>query len=200
MPIAGHSTCFSFITTPKGRRVRQAALRSVPPPDDVPAPPHLLLYHGQAAQQALARHHVAAQRAGHDLHPVQVTVDVGRSVVEFLTPDDLQQTGMMNVARVGAAVRDMIVAYWRGYLRAEGCSDAWLDAQVEWRAHRYLATRPDLLARLVTEPEFAHLRLVAFDWIEQGRPCRVALVPDRGAIVAAWCPTLALPVAIAPPR
>lgn len=173
-----------YARVPKGRRVRHLQLCSIDEPSERAwADDSLTLFHGSGtALRQLSKVHNDAIRNRQDIYVIEVSLNAEKSIVDFLTFDDLKRTRFLSMERASKAVLECIHSYWRGYLREEGRSDEWISANVEWRHHRFMSDRPDLVPRLGMEHEFRHLALIAFQIVEGREIYKAATVLDPTAI------------------
>lgn len=178
-----------YSVKPKGRRVRELELTSIGSPSqrNFPSENLSLFYGAQATLREMAKVHAEAIRNKQDLYQITVGIDVQKVTVEFLTFEDLKGTRMMNMERISHKVADCIQAYWSQYLHEEGRSDEWIANNVEWRRHRFMSDRPDLVTRLCKEPEFRHLALIIYQVVEGSDVYKVGTVLDPKAIKNAEC-------------
>ena len=178
-----------FDLKPKQRNIRSIKLTNIPAPKERSwAPGCLTLYYGAGQTlKALASQHIEASKNGQDMYQIDVGLHVGKIVLEFLTFEDLKKTKMMNVERVSKQVEEKIQDYWWDYLKQEGRSDDWIKANVEWRRHRYMSDRPDLIAKLSQEPEFKHLTMIVHQMVQNSEIFRVGVITDLTQIKSITC-------------
>ena len=176
---------------PKGRIVRELTLTNIQNPSGREFPKDLptLYYGAQTTLRQMAMVHAEAIRNKQDLYQITVAVDVDNIIVEFLTFEDLKKTRMMNMERISKDVNEKIQDYWWSYLKNEGFSDEWIKDNVEWRRHRFMSDRPDLLSHLVKEPEFRHLSMIIYQVVdtEKSDIYKVATVVNPHAIKSVTC-------------
>lgn len=190
-----------YALKPRGRRIRELELRSIAPPSGRQYPQdHLTLLYGRdTTLREMSRVHNEAIRNGQQMCAIDVSVNVGRVIVEYATFDDLKRTRFLNMERASKAVLERIQQYWCGYLGAEGRSAAWIEGNVEWRHHRFMSDRPDLVPRLANEEEFAHLALIAYQVVEGQEIYKAGTILDAGSITeVTWAADPQLKVALAP--
>lgn len=174
---------------PKGRHVRELQLDRIESPSQREFPTeYLTLYYGaQTTLREMSKIHAEALRNKQDLYQISVAVNVQKVIVEFLTFEDLKKTRLLNMERISKSVAERIQEYWWNYLREEGKSDEWIKDNVEWRRHRFMSDRPDLVARLAKEPEFSHLSLIVYQVVEGSEVYKVGTVVDPTAVKGATC-------------
>lgn len=190
-----------YALKPKGRRIRELELRSIEPPSGREYPKdHLTLLYGRdTTLRELSRVHNEAISHGQQMCQIDVSVNVGRVIVEYATFDDLKRTRFLNMERASKAVLVRIQQYWCGYLRGEGRSAAWITSNVEWRHHRFMSDRPDLVPRLAAEPEFANLALIAYQVVEGRDIYKAGTILDAESITAVtWAADPQLKVKLSP--
>lgn len=190
-----------YALKPKGRRIRELQLRSIAPPSGREYPKdHLTLLYGRdTALREMSKVHNEAISNGQQMCAIDVSVNVGRVIVEYATFDDLKRTRFLNMERTSRAVLERIQQYWGSYLREEGRSDDWIKGNVEWRHHRFMSDRPDLVARLADEEEFAQLALIAYQVVEGGEIYKAGTILDAGSITeVTWADDPQLKVTLAP--
>jgi len=182
-------TCFDL--KPKGRQARSLELKSIIAPHDREFDPNtmVMFYGAQSTLREMAKIHAQAISNGQDLYQIAVGVEVTKIIVEFLTLEDLKNTRMMNMERISKEVQSKIQEYWYNYLKAEGKSEEWITDNVEWRSHRYMSDRPDLVAKLAKEKEFKHLSLIAFQMVYNNTIYKVGMILDKKAIRDVKCKT-----------
>lgn len=178
-----------FDLKPKGRIARSLTLRSVPDPTERNFPQDMLtLYYGSGTTlKELSRVHHEAISHGQDLYQITVAVDVKEIILEFMTLSDLKFSRMLNLERASKEVLEKIKEYWWDYLKSEGYSDEWIETHVEWRRHRFVSDRPDLLERLKNEPEFKNLALIIYQVVSDNNIYKAATVLDPSAIREVQC-------------
>jgi hypothetical protein len=176
---------------PRGRTVRMLDLTPRIDIDGREFDPNTiaLFYGAQATLRQMSRLHAYAIRTQQDLYQISLGIDVENIIIEFLTLDDLKNTKMMNMERISKELQLLIQSYWRGYLKEEGLSDEWIDANVEWRSHRYVSERPDLISKLAKEPEFRHLNLIIAQIVENNEVLKIGIVLKKEAIEDVSCKT-----------
>jgi hypothetical protein len=176
---------------PRGRTVRSLDLKPQIDLDgrEFESGTIALLYGAQATLRQMSRLHAAAIRTQQDLYSISVGVDVENIIIEFLTREDLKNTKMMNLERISKELQLIIQDYWRGYLKQEGRSDSWIDDNVEWRSHRYVSDRPDLITKLGKEPEFKHLNLIIAQVVDNNEVFKLGVILNKDAIVEVTCKT-----------
>jgi hypothetical protein len=176
---------------PKGRMVRELTLRNIENPSsrEFPKDFHTLYYGAQTTLRQMSKVHAEAIRNKQDLYQITVAVDVDNIIVEFLTFEDLKKTRMMNMERISKEVSEKIQDYWWGYLKDEGLSDQWIKDNVEWRRHRFMSDRPDLIEHLAKEPEFKHLSMIIYQVVdtEKSDIYKVATIVNPQAVKSATC-------------
>lgn len=180
-----------FDVKPKQRNIRAVTLRNIPEPKDRQlAPGCVTLYYGMGnTLKAMATHHRDAISQGMDMYTIAAGVNVGNIIVEFLTFEDLKKTKFMNVERISKEVMAKIEEYWWDYLKSEGKSDDWIKENVEFRRHRFMSDRPDLVAKLAREPEFKHLNLIVHQIVNDGMIIKVGVVTHPDQIKEMVCRT-----------
>ena len=190
-PIKDVAYLVGFDLKPKQRNIRSVKLASIPKPSERSwAPGCLTLYYGAGQTlRALAAQHVEASKNGQEMYQIDVGLNVGTIILEFITFEDLKKTRMINVERVSKQVEERIQSYWWDYLKQEGKSDEWIKDNVEWRRHRYMSDRPDLVAQLAKEPEFKHLTLIVHQVVQNAEVFRVGVVTDITQIKSINCKT-----------
>lgn len=190
-----------YALKPKGRRIRELQLRSIAPPSGREYPQdHLTLLYGRdTTLREMSRVHNEAIRNAQQMCAIDVSVNVDRVIVEYATFGDLKRTRFLNMERASSAVLERIQQYWYGYLLGEGRNAAWIKGNVEWRHHRFMSDRPDLVPRLANEAEFAHLALIAYQVVEGCEIYKAGTILDARAITdVTWAADPQLKVTLLP--
>ncbi len=124
--------------------------------------PGLTLFYGRGGNVARGEYAKTLVRQQKVALPIAVTIDCGTILASDVSLPLLPSTGLIRSNYIAMPVEDLLVGYWRTWLKEDGYTEREL-ALMDWRNQAYIALRPDLIPRLSTTLEFAHLK--AFSWI-----------------------------------
>lgn len=155
----------SFFTYHPGIPVNNIVVGNVPLPEGMAAPDGGLttLYGFRDSLAELSRWIKEVESVGMKFCNIEIEVDVGKIETRQVTPEMIANEGIrfLNMRKMASSLENVVVSKWRSYLIEEGVTQQQL-AEMKWRNAEYVAHRPDLLSRLIKEPELSNLDLVVY--------------------------------------
>lgn len=171
----------SFIHCKSNAVPKKVELKNVPFPKRLAYPQGLTALYGfNDALAEISKQRQIAETKKLEHIAVNISVVVDRIRLGITHPKDVAESEFINFGRISAELDDMIAEFYQAYLKEELGIRKVMD--MDFTRQKHIATRPDLLDKLLQEDMFKRIKLIVYPIEDGGQIRSVATLRDFDAI------------------